>query len=138
MSTPDPGPVGASTTPFTLLRGDVLHSKIISKGEAYDSEAINISIENILSTYYGERVFNPFFGCDLPATLFENLADELDIEKLLDNIIESIEMWENRIIILKDKVSVRLKRSEHALELYLPYVIKSSGITSSFEKRIIF
>ncbi len=115
-----------------------IHNKPISRGEAFDKEAINISIENILATFYGERIFNPFFGSRLPATIFENLASEEEIEELLENVISSIEKWEDRIVILKDKVSVRMIRDENVMELYLPYVIKALEIESSFEKRIIF
>ena len=115
-----------------------LHTNIISKGEALDDEAINVSIENILTTYYGERVFNPYFGCDLPMTVFENMVDETEVERLIENIIESIERWEDRIILIKSKIIVKIVRNDNSMELHLPYIIKNSQLTSSYDKRIIF
>jgi len=111
---------------------------VVSKGEAFDEAVINISIENILSTYYGERIHNPYFGCELPATIFENLLEIGGAEAVLENIIESIETWEDRIIILKDIIKMTILRDDNALELRIPYVIKQTAIESSFEKRIIF
>jgi len=111
---------------------------VVSKGEAFDNNVINISIENILSTYYGERLHNPFFGCGLTAAIFENLLETGGPEALLDDILESIETWEDRIIIQRDKITMTIFRDSNTLELVIPYIVKQNEIESSFEKRIIF
>ena len=113
-----------------------LHKDVLTKGEATDEEAIGISIENILSTAFGERVFNPYFGSVLPFQLFENITEE-NGEDLLDKLIEAVETWETRITIVKDKAHLGLLTDENAMTLYLPYIVKSSGVTSRFNKKII-
>ena len=115
-----------------------ISNKPITKGEAYDINAINISIENILLTYYGERIMFPEFGCVLPSVVFESFSDETFAEDVLANIIESIETWEDRIQILGDDVQMILNMDNNSMELILPYIVKDTNLKSSFEKRIIF
>jgi phage baseplate assembly protein W len=114
-----------------------LHKNPLSDGEAYNEEAINISIENILSTSFGERLFNPNFGSVLPLQVFENINKDSG-EMILDEIINNIKQWEDRIFILEKKAKLIIKYDENTLILQIPYVIKRSGVSSTFDKKIIF
>jgi len=124
-----------ASNPRTNFAYDI-HKDVISKGEAKDEEAIAVSIENILSTYFGERLFNPYFGSVLPAQLFESLNED-NSQQLLDSIIEAIEIWEKRITIIKSKVHLTLVLDDNSMELSIPYVVNGSNIESKFDKRII-
>lgn len=112
-----------------------LSKSVSTKGELFDEDCISQSIELILATYFGERVFNPLFGSSLPGVLFEGFTN-LDGEKLVDEIINSIETWEDRIVIDKDNVKFKFISSQNTLEIYIPYVILKQKIVSYFSKRI--
>ncbi len=114
-----------------------IHKKIETKGEALNDEAINVSIENILSTSFGERIFLLEFGSPLYGLLFENI-NEQNGEQLLDKGIESIEKWEDRVIILKDRARLEILYSSNALILTLPYTIIRNNIRGTFSKKIVF
>ena len=60
-----------------------------------DEEAVKESIRNILLTNRGERLFNPSFGCDLRALLFENMYSDIKYE-LENSIRNAIEVYEPR------------------------------------------
>lgn len=114
-----------------------IDKKVISKGEATNEAAINLSIENILSTIFGERFFNLEFGSPLMLQLFENLNEE-NGEKLLDAIIDSIEKWEDRIFIYKNLATLQIIYDLNALVLTLKYSIIQNNLTGTFKKRIVF
>lgn len=61
-----------------------------------DLESVYQSIGNILMTPKGTRLFNPEFGSDVEALLFEPM-DELTAIKLYDTAIFSIEKWDTRV-----------------------------------------
>lgn len=113
-----------------------LSKNVISKGEVWDDDVIKQSIEMILSTGYGERVFNPSFGSDLPYYMFENL-NEQNGELLLTSIINSIKKWEDRVEIIDNLCRLVLYPDQNAILLNITYVIKKTNIVSKFEKKII-
>lgn len=112
-----------------------LSKDISTKGEIFDEDCISQSIEIILATYFGERVFNPLFGSTLPIVLFEGFSNK-EGERLVDEIIQSLETWEDRISIDKDNVRFNFIASQNTLEIYIPYVIIKQKIVSFFSKRI--
>ena len=73
-----------------------------SSGEIYkkqDAAAVKQAIRNLMLTNFGEKPFNPLFGANLRALLFE-LADpdtEYDIERA---VISAIETYEPRAKVL--------------------------------------
>lgn len=108
-----------------------------SKGEVKDEEAVNQSIDTILTTGFGERLFNPQFGCKIVATLFEYL-DDSGGEQLLDDAIEAIHIWENRVVVLSDFCKLRILPEQHAAIITIPYIIKKTNVTGKYQKKLIF
>lgn len=114
-----------------------LSSKPLTKNDVYDMDAINQSIENILSTIPGERIMNPYFGSPLFTSLFENITTP-EAEKLMNDIIEIIGIWENRITIIPNQCTFFINTNEHTLELSIVYVINQNNIVSEFNRKVFF
>jgi phage baseplate assembly protein W len=66
----------------------------------YAINAINSSIQNILSTNPGERWFYPEFGCGLESFLFEPV-DTITAGDILFEVLSQLRKWEPRITVLK-------------------------------------
>lgn len=107
-----------------------------TEGQALNEDAINVSIENILSTSRGERIFAPDFGSILPLVIFETL-NQTNGEVILDDIINSIKTWETRISILEERVRMDVRLDEQALLLMIPYRIDANGIIGTFSRKIL-
>ena len=79
-------------------------------GEVVNEDAINVSIENILLTGYGERIFLPDFGSPLNRVIFETL-NESTAERLLDKIKEPVIIGfkgeKRKILVVDDKAENR-------------------------------
>ena len=114
-------------------------SKDISKGEIYDYDVINQSIEIILTTLFKDRLFNPYFGCILGSSPFETI-NSTSGEKLLDSIISSINRLEKRITILSNLCRIVVLSNQRAIIITLPYVVKnaSNQVVQQFNKQINF
>lgn len=114
-----------------------ISSNVINKGEIVDEEVISQSIELILATGYGERLFNPTFGSPLYSILFDHL-DEFTAEKLIDDCISAINKWEDRIMVISTETKVEILDNENSIILTIPYIIKQTNKASIFEKQINF
>lgn len=66
-----------------------------------DVSAIFQSIDNILSTSPGERLFNPEFGSNIEDYLFEPL-DEDTAMRIENEVIRAIGRWEPRILLVNN------------------------------------
>ena len=64
-----------------------------------NENAIARSVRNIIFTVPGEKVFDPDFGTDINASLFE-LLDETSATVIKDQIKYSLETYEPRILLL--------------------------------------
>lgn len=60
------------------------------------ARAVKNSIIGIVSTPIGARPFNPYFGCDLPDQLFENITP-LVVDTVRKNITTAIRNFEPRV-----------------------------------------
>jgi phage baseplate assembly protein W len=109
----------------------------LSKGEIWDDDVIKQSIEIIIATYFGERLFNPYFGSPLGNMLFETM-NESKGEALLTDLINAIKKWEDRITILDSKCRIILNYDDNSIGLQIYYTINKNNIRSVFEKKIIF
>jgi phage baseplate assembly protein W len=113
-----------------------LDVNISKNGEITDIDVINNSIDLILSTTIGERLFNPAFGSRLNLMLFEGFT-ESNCESILNTVINDIRRWEDRIIIAESKSRVYINTSEHYIILQIPYMIKKFNIGGIFTKKIV-
>ena len=112
-----------------------ISKNIIKGGELFDTEVISQSIEMIILTMFGERLFKPQFGSAIWLTLFEDFT-VANGEKLIDGIVASIKKYEDRVRVIESAISLDMKQDEHALKISLPYVILRSGQVSYFKKKI--
>lgn len=113
-----------------------ISQKVISKGEIYDVTVINQSIENILMTTLGERIFNITFGSNLMLKVFELATLEAG-KNLLNEIVKTVERWEDRIKIDKTTMNMVIDVDNNSILIELPYSIKNSSLSSVFKKKII-
>jgi phage baseplate assembly protein W len=109
----------------------------LTKNDVFDIQAINQSIENILSTIPGERPMNPFFGSPLFTTLFENITQS-EAEKLMNDLIDTIKFWENRITVIPEQCEFNINSNDHTLEISIVYQINQNNIVSEFNRKVIF
>ena len=109
--------------------------KVISSGELVNEDVINQSIEMILATLRGERLFNPPFGSDFSNRLFD-IMDDSFYEKMLDDTVEAIKRWEDRIVVLESDVRLKINPDENSASITIPYVIKQRRIKAEFKKKI--
>tara|TARA_B110000908_G_C10256321_1_gene455772 strand:+ start:1213 stop:1659 length:447 start_codon:yes stop_codon:yes gene_type:complete len=70
-----------------------------------DAAAVKQSIKNLLLTDYYEKPFQPFFGGNLRAMLFE-LADDETEDEIRSNIVTAINNYEPRVEIQNIDVNV--------------------------------
>jgi len=112
-----------------------LSKNIVNDGVVYDVDAINQSIEFILSTFFGERMFKLRFGSPLGRVLFSSLNENTG-EKLLNGVINAIRRYENRIVILDDESQLILYPDQNAIRLNILYILNDRQITSKFDKKI--
>ena len=124
-------------TQYTQSWAYDLAKNVITDGEVYDSDAIEQSIENIIATIFGERLFFSEFGSSLSFVLFENV-DARSAETVLDNVIDSVKRWEKRITISSKDCRLNIDSDNNSLSFKLPYTINTSNIKNVFERRIRF
>ena len=87
--------------------------------------SINRSIALILLTAKGEVFGNPEFGSDIRKFLFESYNDNLK-ELIIDEIIDSVSKWEDRIIINRSDISI--EQEDLALKIHISYTLTNSNI----------
>jgi len=112
-----------------------IDNKILSVGEIYNVDVINRSIETILSTTLGSRLFNIGFGSDFSLRIFDNM-DISYLEQMIVDTADSIEYWEDRIAIIRDEMSIVVNADNNTVLLTIPYIIKRRKILAEFKKVI--
>ena len=108
----------------------------IDQGEIWDVDCINQSIEMILGTMPGERLFNTPFGYGLQYKIF-NIASPAEAEAILDEIVEALARWEDRISVVTNQMRIIADVDRHSVIIIIPYIIKRTYIKSVFKKKII-
>ena len=88
----------------------------------YDLEAIYQSIDNIINTEKGQRLFLPEFGVDLWQYLFEPMTDVIVFQVYLE-IYNALEKWEPRIKLLSDSGFVP-NYDTHTIDLSIVFEIR--------------
>jgi len=108
----------------------------IDVGEIWDADCINQSIEMILGTLPGERIFNNTFGYGLQYRIF-NIASPEEAEDILNEVADAIKKWEDRVTLVESQMRIVANIDAHYIIIIIPYIIKRTGIKSTFKKKII-
>lgn len=107
----------------------------IDVGQIKDVDVINQSIEMILGTTPGERIFNPSFGFGLQYKIFNNMTNE-EGEQILDQVYRAITRWEDRITVDERNMRLIANPNQNSIILIIPYTINRNQISSVFKKKI--
>ena len=100
-------------------------------GDVYkkkDAAAVKQSIKNLLLTDFYEKPFQPFFGANLRAMLFE-LADEDTEDEVEENIINAINKYEPRAEILTITVNVLPDQNDMRVSVYFKIISTQETVT---------
>jgi phage baseplate assembly protein W len=108
----------------------------IDVGEIWDGDVLNQSIEMILGTMPSERLFNSSFGYGLQYRIF-NIMSPDEAESILDEVASAIKKWEDRITLLESQMRIIGSIDKHTMIIVIPYVVKRTGITSIFKKKLV-
>lgn len=112
-----------------------LEIQLRKSGEIKNIDVINQSIELILMTLPGERLFNPTFGSNFQLRLFDNM-DKHFLNRLLDDVVNAIRQWEDRITIIESEVRLRINPNGNSAFIMIPYIIKERQLKAAFQRKI--
>ena len=93
-----------------------------------DAAAVKQSIKNLLLTDFYEKPFQPFFGANLRAMLFE-LADEDTEDEVEENIINAINKYEPRAEILTITVNILPDQNDMRVSVYFKIISTQETVT---------
>jgi len=94
----------------------------------YDIESILQSLDAILSTQTGTRMFFPEFGINLERFLFEPLTRASEFS-MKNEIIQKVRKFEKRIEINRNKSYVKSLIDKHQTDIFIVFEIKGFGGT---------
>jgi len=93
-----------------------------------DAAAVKQSIKNLLLTDFYEKPFQPFYGANLRAMLFE-LADEDTEDEVEENIRNAINKYEPRAEILTITVNVLPDQNDMRVSVYFKIISTQETVT---------
>ena len=114
--------VGFKDISLSLKRNPLTKDILVLKNES----AISRSVQNLVLTLQGEKMFDPDLGCAVNRLLFENV-DMFTADNLRREIESVIENYEPRVDI--DTVTVEPDFEGNAMDVTIVYVI--IGINAS-------
>ena len=89
-----------------------------------DDEAVKQSIKNLVLTYPGERLMQPFIGGGIRALLFENITPA--VLNLIENLVKStISTYEPRADIIN--VSASSKYDDNTVNVVVNFYIRNTN-----------
>ena len=94
-----------------------------------DEKSINQSLKNIILTNFGERLYNPGFGSNINALLFENNFENI-ISTMNFYIRNSIQIFEKRVEIID--VIIEPSENENSVTINIVYRTSMSREIQSF------
>lgn len=100
--------------------------------ELWGSDALNQSIEIVLTTEPGERLFNVNFGSPLYSILFENTPY---VPSMMEGVFDVIEYWVP-IKIDRQNTDIQIDPDNNSISFKIPYVSNNGTITGYFSRRI--
>ena len=93
-----------------------------------DAAAVKQSIKNLLLSDFYEKPFQPFFGANLRAMLFE-LADDDTEDEVEENIRTAINKYEPRAEILTISVNVLPDQNDMRVSVYFKIISTQETVT---------
>ena len=93
-----------------------------------DAAAVKQSIKNLLLTDFYEKPFQPFYGANLRAMLFE-LADDDTEDEVEENIRNAITKYEPRAEILTITVNVLPDQNDMRVSVYFKIISTQETVT---------
>ena len=105
-----------------LFYSDLNQQDSLVDKKLYNLESIYQSIDNIINTEKGQRLFLPEFGVDLWQYLFEPMTYEV-VNQVYYEVYDALERWEPRIKILTESSYVP-HYDEHTIDLTIVFSIK--------------
>lgn len=94
-----------------------------SNGEIFikkEAAAVKQAVKNLILTDYFEKPFEPFYGGNIRALLFELADDEVE-EETRENIIRAINAYEPRAIVRE--VSVNYQEERNSISIYIEFQV---------------
>ena len=85
-----------------------------------EAAAVKQAVKNLILTDYFEKPFEPFYGGNIRALLFE-LADNEIEEETRENIIRAINAYEPRAIVRE--VSVSYQEERNSISIYIEFQV---------------
>ena len=111
------------TSRSRLFRDIDLSFTAKSNGEIYvkrDAAAVTQALKNLIQTNFFEKPFQPFFGANIRAMLFE-LVDDDSEEELAEQIIKTINAYEPRARLLS--LDVDINPDQNSLRVKIEYQV---------------
>jgi len=87
-----------------------------------DIESVYQSINNILNTNLGERLFNPGFGSELESMLFE-IMNNSTANRILNGTIRAINKWDPRIRFDRSQSKITPNYDENRYDVVLAFSV---------------
>jgi len=107
-----------------------------TNGDIKDVDVLDQSIELIITTLYGERLFNLSYGCGLTRKAFETMTPGF-AEDVLNDVAGAIKRWEDRITVIENQMRIVSNPDENYIILVIPYFVRKTGIGSIFKKKLV-
>ena len=96
-----------------------------------DEQAVINSLKNIILTNHYEKPFNPDYGSNIRALLFENI-DSITAITLEREILQTIENFEPRVSVSKVTAVPDFDNNGYSIKLYFFIINLSNPITIQF------
>lgn len=103
----------------------------LKRSDLRGADAIDQSIENLIMTEKGERLFNLDFGSPIHDVLFEN---NTNVEAIKEYIYDEVEKW-IPITIDRGYETIEVNHSNHVLYIWFRYSTNDGSIINHDFKR---
>lgn len=125
------------TTPQKAI--EEVNQRDVSKDIFTNSEVVNVdavisNIEGILLTQRGELHRRKGYGSDFKQIIHE-LPDAEKIRQVMEDVYNDLEALEPNIKIDRENTVVRIKRSEKAIYLIMPFLYIKYGSLGKFTRK---
>ena len=102
-------------------------------GELYnknDAAAVKQAVKNLIMTNYYEKPFQPFFGSNVSARLFELIGFDNDEALIEEDITRAVKKYEPRAELLN--VDATIREEQNALDVTIEFKVVNSDEVVTF------